>query len=145
MTPQEWITTGEVGISSKTIWACLMGVPFSCNTHFDIPSDTDDFQRCFKLLKDVPGFRERLPEVGAWFPKWKPLCERWDELEKLWISIFVEWHTRSKSQHLKDTCNAMNEILKQCEVDGYRELEKAGWIKDLEILPNSKSWKWIHD
>lgn len=145
MTPHEWIATGEVGISSKTIWAALMGVPFTRKTQFDTPSDTDDFQRCFKLLHDVPGFRERLPEVGAWFPKWKPFCEHWAELETLWISIFVEWHSHIRSQHLKDTCDKMYKILKECENEGYRELERAGWIKDLTINHNSKGWKWIHD
>lgn len=88
MTPEEWIIKGSTGISSKTIWAALMGVvktPTVCRLgDYDIPYDPSDFLRCHKLLQAVPGWRERLPEVAAVFPKWGPFVEAWPELERLY-------------------------------------------------------------
>ena len=42
MTPEEWIVNGEVGVSSKTIWAVMMGVVTDkqeCNWRHDTPKD----------------------------------------------------------------------------------------------------------
>lgn len=88
MTPEEWIIKGRTGISSKTIWAALMGVvktPTACRFgEFDIPYDPSDFLRCHNMLQAIPGWRERLPEVAAIFPKWAPFVEAWPELERLY-------------------------------------------------------------
>lgn len=91
MTPEEWIIKGRTGISSKTIWAALMGAvkePHACGSFkdgdFDIPYDPSDFLRCHRLLQAVPGWRERLPEVSAVFPKWGPFVEAWPDLERLY-------------------------------------------------------------
>lgn len=88
MTPEEWIIKGRTGISSKTIWAVLMGVVKSpiacCPGQFDIPYDPSDFLRCHNLLQAIPGWRERLPEVAAIFPRWRPFVEAWPELERLY-------------------------------------------------------------
>lgn len=93
MTPEEWIIKGRVGISSQTIWAVLNGVttegPRIC-THslhesYDVPHDPSDFGRCLDLLESVPGWRERLGEVAAVFPKWAPMVREWPRLEALWL------------------------------------------------------------
>ena len=45
-----WIANGETGMSSKTMWNCLIG-----NSNFPInhPYDPDDFSRCYKLLQGI--------------------------------------------------------------------------------------------
>lgn len=82
MRPEQWIVGRDTGISSRTIWAVMMGVtperPW-------VPCDPSDFGRCFRMLSVIPGWRERLPEVAAQYPRWAPLVERWRELEELYV------------------------------------------------------------
>ena len=80
-----WLHNGDTGISSKTIWSVLTGHPITNpNWHSDVPHDPDDFGRCYRLLKIMPSWRDRLPEVAAKFPAWKPLVEAWGELTALY-------------------------------------------------------------
>jgi hypothetical protein len=76
-----WLQTARVGTSSETIYRTLMGESLQ---RADIPYDPDDFSRCYELLRRVPSFRRRLPEVATAYPKWKPFVEAWDELTKLY-------------------------------------------------------------
>lgn len=82
MRPEEWIISRDTGISSKTIWAVMMGLEYHdpCT-----PSDPEDFGRCFRLLQNFPQWKKRLNEVSAKHPKWKSLIENWNKLEKLFI------------------------------------------------------------
>lgn len=83
----EWIAYGETGISSKTIWAVMLGLadPSKRSSPYDwcYPYDPSDFNRCRKLLELIPEWRERLHEVAAMFPEWKGIVEHWDELDRL--------------------------------------------------------------
>ncbi len=84
-----WLTSGDTGISSKTIWSVLM--PHKINEwywHPDVPQDPSDFGRCYRLLKVMPAWRERLPEVAAVYPEWKPFVDAWDELTELYEKEF---------------------------------------------------------
>lgn len=79
----KWIAGNDTGISSRTIWSVMMGVvedDRKDSWDYDPPSDSDDFGRCYRLLVLVPEWRERLPEVGEIFPKWRPLIRNWDNL-----------------------------------------------------------------
>jgi hypothetical protein len=78
---QAWLRNGDTGISSLTIANALARVP---SNYFDVPHDPDDFGRCYRLLKVMPGWRARLNEVAAQFPDWKPLVAAWDELTALY-------------------------------------------------------------
>ena len=81
---RDWIRTGERGISSETIFEALTGMPLVAEMWgYSTPRDPSDFHRCYKLLKAVPEFRERIKEVGEKFPHWKPIADNWDELERL--------------------------------------------------------------
>lgn len=84
-TADQWIRSTDTGISSLTIYAALMSNPaVLVGWGPDVPHDPSDFGRCHRLLKRVPGWRERLHEVAAKYPAWAPLVEHWDELEKLY-------------------------------------------------------------
>jgi hypothetical protein len=81
---KDWLRNGERGISSETIFEALTGIPLVSGVWgYSTPRDPSDFYRCYKLLKAVPEFRNRIKEVGEQFPHWKPLVENWDELEVL--------------------------------------------------------------
>jgi hypothetical protein len=80
-----WLTNGDTGISSETIWSVLTGRRISrAHWRADIPQDPDDFGRCYRLLKIAPSWREHLSEVAAKYPEWTRLVEAWDELTALY-------------------------------------------------------------
>ena len=72
-----WIANGERGLSSETMWNCLMD-----NTDFPIswPYDPDDFSRCYKLLQAVPEWRLKLYKLKPLSKEWNNLIENWDKL-----------------------------------------------------------------
>jgi hypothetical protein len=79
--PLAWITNGDTGTSSETIWGVMMGRPVRRE---DIPYDPADFGRCYRLLKVMPSWRARLSEVADKYSQWKPLIDAWDELTALY-------------------------------------------------------------
>ena len=101
-----WIINGETGSSSLTIWAVMMGAVDLDNNEsqadHDIPCDPDDFSRCYELLKLIPEWRERLPEVAEVFagilPAWKLLVEKWDVL----TALYEEEHESGEAPKLYD-------------------------------------------
>lgn len=72
----EWLRTGERGISSEVIFEHLTGLPIQRGRK-DTPNDPDDLRRCRLLLKRVPDFALRLPEMAG-------VSERWAKLVKVW-------------------------------------------------------------
>jgi hypothetical protein len=82
----EWIASGDTGLSSETIWHVLSGRPFP-SKHFrpSKPMDPADFGRCHRLLDKIPEWRARLPEVAAKYPAWSALVGAWDELTELYL------------------------------------------------------------
>lgn len=79
-TPDEWAKSWDTGVSSMTIYD-FMSQGFSSNPN--APQDASDFGRCVRLLNVAPGWRQRLPELGALYPMWQPLVEDWDDLVKM--------------------------------------------------------------
>lgn len=82
-----WIAGDDTGISSRTIWAVMRGVP--ANRWASPPLDPSDFARCCRLLSLMPEWRPRLSEVAAAYPEWGPLVARWDECERLFLEEWV--------------------------------------------------------
>jgi hypothetical protein len=80
-----WLLNGDTGISSQTIWSVMMGKRINqSHWYADVPHDPSDFGRCYRLLKVMPSWRARLPEVAAKYKAWKPLVDAWDELTALY-------------------------------------------------------------
>jgi hypothetical protein len=79
-----WIRGGDTGTSSKTIAFALIGAA-SLLDRMDAPYDTADVGRCVRLLdaaaKNGEDWRARLSEVADVCPEWRPLVERWPEIE----------------------------------------------------------------
>lgn len=116
-TPQEWLMSGNTGVSSLSIFYVMTGVittPTACTDgNFDIPNDTADFGRCYRLLKAIPEWKEQLHKIAVMLPKWTPLIKHWAELEALFE---------------KDTaaCNAkLHELYPLCmKADGWQQTSK---------------------
>lgn len=82
-TPAEWLRSWDTGASSLTIFATFAG--HGMPDRPDVPHDPADFGRCCRLLKVAPPeWRTGLARVAERFPAWRPLVERWTELEALY-------------------------------------------------------------
>lgn len=83
--PIAWLTNGDTGVSSETMWSVLTGRRIGKRYWYpDVPQDPDDFGRCYRLLQVMPSWRARLGEVAARYPAWKSLVAAWDELTALY-------------------------------------------------------------
>ena len=81
-----WIVGGDTGTSSETIWAVMMGAAEPKDSwRRGYPLDPDDFGRCYRLLKLIPEWRERLPEVAARYPTWRFLVQNWTLLTRMYV------------------------------------------------------------
>lgn len=76
-----WMQNGDTGTSSKTIWSVMTGETVE---RHGIPYDPADFGRCYRLLKVMPSWRARMPEVATAHPAWAGLVAAWDELTTLY-------------------------------------------------------------
>ena len=82
-----WWHGWDTGLSSMTIAHVLQDVPLTydkparVDRHDEVPADGDDLGRCLRLLERFPQWRERLPEVAARYPEWRPLVDVWDRLQ----------------------------------------------------------------
>lgn len=90
-----WLTSGERGISSRTIVCHIWGLPADSfgDSH---PHDPDDLKRCLKLLAASPETKARFSEMQTLSPEWAALVRLWDALETLFISEAgdIEWSSR---------------------------------------------------
>jgi hypothetical protein len=83
----QWIATGEVGISSKTMCSAIVGAVTNDNItsrDFDIPHDPSDFSRCYRFYKHCNLTQEELAKVKDVFPYWEPIILKWDDLVNLY-------------------------------------------------------------
>jgi len=83
--PREWWKGPDTGASSKALCRLLAGwADFTeprCNP---APRDPDDFGRCHRLLRAIPGWRERVGEAAR-MAKWIKIAPAWNELEALYL------------------------------------------------------------
>jgi len=81
-----WLQNGFVGLSSKTMWNCLMN-----NKDFpiNIPYDPDDFSRCYKLLEAVPEWKDRLDQLRLLSPTWNALVDNWPKLTEYYENMRI--------------------------------------------------------
>lgn len=78
-----WAQHGERGSSSECIFNHLnksMRYEKAFDKH---PLDPSDFHRCYKLLKAVPQWRDRIGEMRIVSPVWEKLVDNWEKLESM--------------------------------------------------------------
>lgn len=115
MTELEWVIGDDTGVSSKAIWAVMMGaVDASARWHnYAPPADPSDFGRCYRLLALFPAWRTMLGRVATRFPLWGPMVAAWEEMERLYRRDLDS----GQSVELYD-------LMKRLEAEGRRA---AGW------------------
>lgn len=121
----DWLLSGDTGTSSELICRVLSSSTAPISWHDQhLPMDGSDFGRCHRLLKKIPEWRVRLPEIAAHFPMWGPLITAWDEITALYE---VYEATSPLPQRARHTAYApLGTRLYQLEQAGYLA---AGWIK----------------
>lgn len=79
-----WIFRGNVGNSSKCIWAHMTGTINSGGDH-SYPRDLGDLNRCMLLLEAVPEWKARIQGMGAHGPIWDALASNWDKITETFV------------------------------------------------------------
>lgn len=76
-----WLGNGNVGLSSKTMFNCLIG-----HKDFEVnyPHDPDDFSRCYKLLEAIPEWKSELYKLKSLSKIWSDLVDNWDKLTEMY-------------------------------------------------------------
>lgn len=82
----KWLRTGERGMSSETIFQHMTGLPIPTLGHVRAPTDPSDLNRCLQLLRAVPEWEARLPEMATVNDEWAGLVAMWPQL----VAMFDE-------------------------------------------------------
>jgi hypothetical protein len=96
----EWLRGRDTGLSSKTIWSVMTGMPVSCDP--SIPRDPSDFGRCYRLLKLFPSWRANLYLVAEKHPDWAQLVAAWDKLTEMYEQALVIDDGRKMYEFMKE-------------------------------------------
>ena len=137
-----WRNGDDTGVSSIAIWAVMVGV--DAGGHTDPPRDSDDFGRCFRLLKQFPRWKSRLGEVALRWFHWRAVVARWGDLEKLyvgedWNGVYELLHAPAKPE--KDP-REMSAIEVLAEIDDILCLgDKVYNVRNYESSENP-SYEW---
>jgi len=82
MTPQQWLDSDDVGISSRYMITVLANLGFPVPDG-DTPRDMADLGRCIRMVEacDLESEISRLFKMGD---KWKLIAENWGQLKSLY-------------------------------------------------------------
>lgn len=132
MNPNEWILSMDTGTSSKTIWAVMMGVvkeKRQCDDmNYDVPHDPSDFERCWKLLVQIPEWKARLQEVADIFPKWIPFIREWKKLTEMYYQWRIDINNYEQllpKDRIKFKFHGMYDFMQELEHEG---MLLDGWM-----------------
>lgn len=84
----QWLMGTKTGTSSLAMFSVLarpelrIRATARLGDRHNTPSDADDFLRCSHMVYKL-GFENRLEEVSAKWPEWKPIVDNWNQLMQL--------------------------------------------------------------
>ena len=128
MKPEQWIVNGEVGTSSRTIWAVMMGAVTDKDVFgvYGVPHDPDDFRRCYLLLEAIPEWRGQLSEVEKIFPMWIGFVREWDKLTEMY-----EKAVKTGTGKAPEMFELMQKLEDEGRIaDGWIQTSRTGWKKE---------------
>lgn len=99
---QRWLGGHDTGVSSLTMAAVMFSAGnYVGNPHrYSHPHDSNDFGRCHRFLKAVPGSRDKLHLMAAVSPVWHKLVEKWDTITALYVEEVNNCGTPHKAHNL---------------------------------------------
>lgn len=77
----EWFVSQDTGISSETMASIALGAK---KGRFDAPHDSNDFGRCYRLVKQVPAIRLAFTTIGEIVPTFSGILGEWDALIRIY-------------------------------------------------------------
>ena len=124
MTLTEWIINGEVGVSSKTMWAAITGAVTGGDKggDYDVPRDDNDFRRCYEFVEACEIVSEELDRVKRVFPWYAPFIDAWDELVAMWTGLKSLPPETSFNQVIDDL------ELQSKRIAGYEQVSDSIWV-----------------
>ncbi len=95
----------------------------------------DKVSRCYRLLQAVPELRAALPLVAEVCPKWRPIVERWGDIEAAYLRDLSErpvFEEVSNGRGRRKTQRQVNQRACYDLISSLRDacMEAAGWQKD---------------
>lgn len=81
-----WLLSDDAGLSSEALCRHMLGFP--CDNEdwgYPVPHDTGDLGRCLRLLKLIPEWAPRMPEMAQRGRHWAALVAEWDRLTELMV------------------------------------------------------------
>ena len=104
----DWIGSQDTGASSKSIWVHMMGGRRP-KYGWAYPHDPDDLGRCLRLLRLIPEWKPRLPEMATRSAVWAGLVAHWDEIASMMADeVGIDWE---KGRSARRTYHRMKEII----------------------------------
>ena len=82
MTPQQWLESDDVGMSSRYMITVLANLGFPMPDG-DIPLDADDLGRCIRMV-EACNLKSEIPRLFEMGDSWKRIAENWDKLNDLY-------------------------------------------------------------
>ena len=89
---RRWLLGTDTGVSSITMFsemidkADLRLEALSRIRDPDIPHDSSDFGRCYRLLQKFPEFGKRWAKLVEKHPAWRLYADNWSTLEGHWVA-----------------------------------------------------------
>ena len=135
MTLNEWIINGEVGTSSKTMWAARSGAVQAnprMGVGLNIPFDPDDFRRC-KLFVDQCGLdADDLTVIKVIVPWFGPYIDNWDEL----VGLYEEEKPNGSCPKLYERMNVLRD--EAMRIDGWKQSGPGSWTREPDAQDNGE-------
>lgn len=98
---RKWLSGPDTGMSSETLCRALAKI---AQLRVETPRDASDFGRCYRLLKAIPGWRERIGEMRV-LAGWAPLVDAWDDLERLYEEARESRAFGKFNERMREACS----------------------------------------
>ncbi|EOA9037777.1 hypothetical protein ACIMS2_005234 [Vibrio harveyi] len=95
MTPQEWLKSDDVGLSSKYMLTVLADLGFPADDG-DRPHDACDLGRCIRMVRAC-GFEDKVEKMRGRGKCWTRIAENWEML--------VQWYDAQKGEDIYNFLN----------------------------------------
>jgi hypothetical protein len=84
----KWLTGHDTCPASVSMWCHLQRIP-QLRGHPSAPMDDRDFASCYRMLRAIPGWRERIRDMHDLDDSWTVLVAEWSELERVYEAVLA--------------------------------------------------------
>ena len=103
----KWFANGDIGISSECMALAACGIEAK-RQH--TPLDPPDFNRCLKLVREIPEIMHHKDKISSISKKWKSLMDNWNHLESIFLDeVGIDWK-KDRNKPAEKTYRAMKDL-----------------------------------